>query len=109
MYYSVIAEGEDIDEGCVEAIRKVVEEGVIVKTPLKRTYKQRKKLKNGGDGVYVRSDYYISLPSSMSDKDKHFIVLTHNTFDRLLNIFEMYNIPADVFSLILAEILSESY
>lgn len=109
MRYSSIADEEDIDERYVEAIRRVVEEGVIVKKPLKRTYKQRKKLKNGGEGVYVRSDYYIPLPSSASDTDEHFIVLAYATLDRLLNLLEMYNIPADVFSLILAEIFSELY
>lgn len=108
MFHSFVADESGIDERGIEAIEKIIKEKVIVKKPRKRTYKQRKILKTGKKD-YIRSDYYIVLPSSKQEiEDELLLVLSYETFDRLLNIMDMYAIPSDVFSLILAELLSEN-
>jgi len=99
-------EGES-DELCAEKIRDLIREEVLIVTPSKRVYKQRKKLKDGNIKQYQTRDLYIRIPSSSKIRsEKPVAVITWEGIERLMTAKEAYNISDRALSSIFAELMA---
>lgn len=105
-HYRPFEDVEESDELCAEKIRDVIRDEVLIVTPSKRVYKQRKKLK---DGIkeYQTTDFYIRIPSSSKIRgEKPVAVITWEGIERLMIAKEAYNISDRMLSAIFAEMMT---
>lgn len=106
-HYRPFVDEEESDELRVEKIRDLIRDEILIVTPLKRTYKQRKRLKDGSIKEYRTTDLYIRIPSSSKiEEDKPVAVITWEGIERLMTAKEAYNISDRALSSIFAELMA---
>ncbi|MCW3129230.1 MAG: hypothetical protein N2V75_03915 [Methanophagales archaeon] len=100
----------DLYERSEEEIKEIEEKilKTIFITKAKRIKsKQRKKLKTGEIRTYIRTDYFVRLPSAMGEKrNKKIAILTWEGFEDLLTIKMIYNLSDNELTWILLDILA---
>jgi len=106
-HYRPFEDEEESEELCAEKIRDLIRDEVLIVTPSKRIYKQRKKLKDGSVREYQTTDLYIRIPSSSKIKgEKPVAVITWEGIERLMIVKEAYNISDRALSSIFAELMA---
>lgn len=86
---------------------KILEVMTLVKAKQKKV-KQRKKLKSGKIQTYLRTDFFIRLPSRMKGGDNRpLAVFTWEGIETLLTIKAMYGLTDDELTWLLLKIFSE--